>query len=186
MSRTDSGMDEPPDFETGRTLWQRCHRIEVRDDETERFLDLAALADSTLDEDDHARVAALTAGDPTALADVAAARALSARGMVTPSGLEPLIKRAIAIVQGPSEPGSIVPLRQPPPGRTILQAAAQWGSLAAAIACAGWLGFAMGSGASQSLIEPGPAAQISDDNTLSELLDPSTGFLRDFGAGQQS
>jgi hypothetical protein len=186
MSRTDSRTDEPPDFETGRTLWQRCRHIEAPDDEAEGFLDLAALADGTLDEDDHARVAALTASDRTALADVTAARALSAGGMVMPSRLEPIIERAIAIVEGPSERSSIVSLTRLPSGRAILQAVAQWGSLAAAIACAGWLGFAMGSGASQSLIEPSPATQISDDNTLSELLDPSTSFLRDFGAGQQS
>ena len=186
MSRTDSTMDKPPDFETGRALWQRCRRLEAPNDEAERFLDLAAVADGTLDEDDHARVAALIAGDPTAVADVAAARALCAGGMAAPSGLEPIIERAIAIVAAPSERSRIVPLARQASGRAVLQAVAQWGSLAAAIACAAWLGFAMGSGASQSLIEPSPATQISDDNTLPELFDPSTGFLRDFGGGQQS
>ena len=182
MSRTDSRVDEPPHFEDGRTLWQRCRRSEAPDNEAERLLDLAALADGTLDEDDHDRVAALIAGDPAALADVAAARALSAGGIALPSGLAPIIERAIAVVKRPSGYRQ-APL---PGGRAVLQAVVQWGSLAAAIACAGWLGFAMGSGASQSLIEPGPATQISDDNTLPELIDPSTGFLRDFGGGQQS
>jgi hypothetical protein len=186
MSRTDSRMGEPPDFEAGRTLWQRCGRIEAPEDEIERFLDLAALADGILDEDDHTRVLALTAGDPTALADVAAARTLSTSRMVMSGGLEPIIERAIAVVEGPSERSNVVPLTRLPSVRAILQAVAQWGSLAAAIACAGWLGFAMGSGASQSLIEPTSPTQISNDNTLSELLDPSTSFLRDFAAGQQS
>jgi anti-sigma factor RsiW len=186
MSRADSRMGEPPDFETGRTLWQRCRGIEAPEDEAERFLDLAALADGMLDEDDHARVAALTAGDPTDLADVAAARALSAGRMAVPSGLEPIIQRAIAIIERPSARSNVVPLRRLPSGRAILQAVGQWGSLAAAVACAGWLGFAMGSGASQSLIEPSSATLISNDNTLSDVLDPSTSFLRDFGAGQQS
>jgi hypothetical protein len=71
-------------------------------------------------------------------------------------------------------------------GRQILHAVAQWGSLAAAIAFASWLGFSMGSGASLTLIQPGQPNQISDDNPLPELLDPPTGFLRDLGAGQQT
>ncbi len=63
---------------------------------------------------------------------------------------------------------------------------AQWGSLAAAIAFTSWLGFAMGSGVSQTLTQPSQSNQISDENFLPELLDPSTGFLRDLGSGLQS
>ena len=65
---------------------------------------------------------------------------------------------------------------------------AQWGGLAAAIAFASWLGFAMGSGASLSFSQPGQPSQagIGDENYLPELLDPSTGFLRDLGEGQQT
>ena len=186
MSRTDSRMDEPPDFETGRTLWQRCRQIEAPADEAERFLDLAALADGTLDEDDHERVAAALAGNPIALADVAAARALSAAPIAMPPHIGPIIERAIAILETPAERGSVVSLRRPPSGRAVLHALAQWGSLAAAIACAGWLGFAMGSGASQNLSQTGEVTQISDENSLPELLDPSAGLFRDFGTGQQS
>jgi hypothetical protein len=68
---------------------------------------------------------------------------------------------------------------------------AQWGGLAAAIAFASWLGFAMGSGASQSFSQPGQpnpvqANPVGDENFLPELLDPSTGFLRDLGEGRQT
>jgi hypothetical protein len=177
-------MDEPPDFETGRTLWQRCHQIEAPADEAERFLDLAALVDGSLDEDDYERVAA--ALDPTARADVAAARALSAGPIAMPSHIGPIIERAIAILETSAERSSVVRLRRPPSGRAVLHALAQWGSLAAAIACAGWLGFAMGSEASLSWSQTGEVTQISDENSLPELLDPSAGFFRDFGTGQQS
>jgi hypothetical protein len=55
-----------------------------------------------------------------------------------------------------------------------------------AIGFASWIGFAMGSGASLTLSQPGLQKQISDENFLPELLDPSTGFLRDLGDGQQT
>jgi hypothetical protein len=54
----------------------------------------------------------------------------------------------------------------------------QWGSLAAAIALASWLGFAMGSEASRSLSRPVP---LNDASFLPELFDPGSGFLRDLG-----
>ena len=54
MSRTDSRMDEPPDFAAGRTLWQRCRHIETPDDETEReaiWAPAARLAETPAPED---------------------------------------------------------------------------------------------------------------------------------------
>jgi hypothetical protein len=68
----------------------------------------------------------------------------------------------------------------------VLQGGAQWGGLAAAIAVASWLGFAMGSGASLTLSAPGQQRQLGDESFIPELLDPSTGFLRDLGGGQQT
>ena len=56
----------------------------------------------------------------------------------------------------------------------------RWGSLAAAIAMASWLGFAMGSDTSLALSQSGAA---SDASFLPELLDPGTGFLRDLSDG---
>jgi len=55
---------------------------------------------------------------------------------------------------------------------------AQWGSLAAAMAMASWLGFAMGSGASRALSGP---VSSSETSLLPELFDPGSGFLRDLG-----
>jgi anti-sigma factor RsiW len=186
MTRIDDEMGKPASFEAGRTLWQRCCIGETAESGSERFLDLAALADGMLDDDEHDRIAALVASDPVAMADVAAARALSTGGIAMPGGLEPIIERAIAIVAPAPERSRKIAASPAPSHRHILHGVAQWGSLAAAIAFTSWLGFAMGSGVSQTLTQPSPSNQISDENFLPELLDPSTGFLRDLGSGLQS
>lgn len=185
MTQSNHKMGGPVGFETGRLIWERCRTAEITEDEAARFLDLAALADGTLTDEEHDRVAALVASDANAASDVAAARALSAGGVPLLGGLERIIERAIAVVDRTpdAKPGPISPQRS---GREVLHRLAQWGSLSAAMAFASWLGFAMGSGASLTLIQPSPTSQISDDNSLPELLDPSTGFLRDLGAGQQT
>lgn len=185
MTRANDAIEGPADFEAGRTLWQRCRKTEAPESEAERFLDLAALADGTLEDEEHDRVVARLTGDSTALSDVAAARALSVGGIAMPSGIEPIIERAVAILEPPAASNRVVALA-PSSGRAVLQIVAQWGSLAAAIAFASWLGFAMGSGASLTLIQPGQPSQIGDDSFLPELLDPATGFLRDLGTGQQT
>jgi hypothetical protein len=190
MTRTNDLMGGPADFAARRSLWQRCRTIDAPDDEAGRFLDLAAFADGTLTDDEYNRVAALVANDPIARADVAVARALSAGGIPLPGGVEHIIKRASGLAaEMPKRRRAATSSTNAGPhfaGRQILNAVAQWGSLAAAIAFAGWLGFAMGSGVSLTLIQPNQPNQISDDNPLPELLDPPTGFLRDLGAGQQT
>ncbi len=187
MSRIEDGTEGTAGFEAGRTLWQRCRTTETPDNEAERFLDLAGLADAMLDDDDeHDRVAALVGTDPVAMSDVAAGRAISAGGIAMPGGLERVIERALTIIDDAPGQGRVIPFAPQPVGRSVLQGVAQWGGLAAAIAVASWLGFAMGSGASLSLSQPGQPHQASDENFLPELLDPSTGFLRDLGEGQQT
>jgi hypothetical protein len=186
MTEIDDEMGQPASFEAGRTLWQRCRIAETVESESERFLDLAALADGILDDEEHDRIAARVAGDPVAMADVAAARALSTGGIAMPGGIEPIIKRAIVIVEPASELSRKIPVSPVPSRRHFLHGVAQWGSLAAAIAFTSWLGFAMGSSVSQTLTQPGQSTQTSDENFMPELLDPSTGFLRDFGSGLQS
>jgi hypothetical protein len=168
-------------------LWRRCRTTDMPDDDAERFLDLAGLADGLLDDDDeHDRVAALVAADAVAMSDVAAGRAISAGGIAMPGGLERIIERAVAIVD--DERSGVLRFAPQPPRRRVLQGVAQWGGLAAALAFASWLGFAMGSGASLTLIQPGHPNlnPIGDGNYLPELLDPSTGFLRDLADGQQT
>jgi anti-sigma factor RsiW len=186
MTRIDDEMGKPASFEAGRTLWQRCCIAETAESESERFLDLAALADGMLDDDEHDRIAALVASDPVVMADVAAARALSTGGIAMPGGLDPIIERAIAIVAPAPERSRKIAALPAPNHRHILHGVAQWGTLAAAIAFTSWLGFTMGSVVSQTLTQPSQSNQISDENFLPELLDPSTGFLRDLGSGLQS
>jgi hypothetical protein len=162
-----------------RRLWQRCRTIEAAEDEAARFLDLAAYADELLDIDEEERVGALLAIDPDAASDVRAARALAGAERRL-AGSERIIARACAISPDTnSVSGKVVPLA-PPQGRRPLQVFAEWGSLAAAIALAGWLGFAMGSDTSLALsVHPQP----SDTGLLPELSDPGTGLLRDLGEG---
>jgi anti-sigma factor RsiW len=153
--------------------------MDAVEDEAARFLDLAAYADGLLDIEERERVAALLAADPEAAADVrAAARAIVAAERVS-AGLERIIARASAIsLAADSVRGTVVPFG-PRPGR-LLQTLAQWGSLAAAIALAGWLGFAMGSDTSLALSNH---RQPNDTGLLPELFGPGTGLLRDLGEG---
>jgi hypothetical protein len=172
-------QSEGPNPAEDRRLWQRCRTMDAGEDETARFLDLAAYADGLLDIEEQERVAALLTADPEAAADVRAAEVL-ATAERTSVGLERIIARACAISPD-TDPvrGKVVPLasRQ---GRRLLQSFAQWGSLAAAIALAGWLGFSMGTDAS---IELSGHRLPSDTGLLPELFDPGTGLLRDLGEG---
>jgi anti-sigma factor RsiW len=186
MSGSDRETEKSEEFETGRALWRHCRAADAPADEAARFLELAAFADGLLDDEEHDRVAADVATDPVAAADVAAMRALAGAPGIPPAELEHIIARASALVDPPPpETGLVLPFRALSARRRILQGLAQWGSLAAAIVVASWLGFAMGSGASLDLTQPSQS-QVGADGLLPELLDPSTGFLRDLGEGLQT
>jgi anti-sigma factor RsiW len=173
------GPEQAPNPAEDRRLWQRCRTMDAEDDEAARFLDLAAYADGLLDIEERERVAALLAADPQAAADVRAVHALAAAES-TFAGLERIVARATAISPDTNSVSvKVVPLA-PRQGRRLLQISAQWGSLAAAIALAGWLGFAMGSDTSLALSSH---RQPSDTGLLPELFDPGTGLLRDLGEG---
>jgi len=184
MNQTDDAIDGPG-FETGRALWRRCRTTEIPEDDAERFLDLAGFADGMLDDrDEHDRVAALVAANPVAASDIAAARALTTGGVAMPGGLEPIINRAAALVDDETAQGRVIPFAVT--SHRMLHDVAQWGGLAAAIAFASWLGFAMGSGASLTMSQPIGQRPMGDESFLPELLDPSMGFLRDLGEGRQT
>jgi len=177
MSRTNEEREDLPEWSSDRTLWRRSCLTDATEDEASRFLDLAAFADGLLEPDEHDRVAALIARDPAATSDVAAARTLAGGIEELPEGLECIVARACAI--SPGEPSSRVVAFAPRPWRRrILHGLTQWGSLAAAIALASWLGFAMGSDASRTLSGPIPS---NDTSILPELFDTGSGFLRDIG-----
>jgi len=175
MNRTGGERKELADWSSDRDLWERSCRTEATEDEAAHFLDLAAFADGLLEPDEHERIAALLAADAAAADDVAAARALN--GETLPGGLERIVARACALA--PDEPETrVVAFIPPPRQRRIVHVLAQWGSLAAAIVVASWLGFAMGSDMSRTLRAPPPS---SEANFLPELFDPGSGFLRDLG-----
>jgi anti-sigma factor RsiW len=153
--------------------------MDADEDEAARFLDLAAYADGLLDIEERERVAALLTADTEVAADVRAAQALAVAERAS-AGLERIIARASAISpEADSASGKIVPFA-PRHGRRALQTFAQWGSLAAAVVLAGWLGFAMGSDTSLALSDH---RQPNDTGLFPELFDPGTGLLRDLGEG---
>ena len=163
-------------------LWQRSRTTDAPADEAARFVDLAGFADGLLDPDERERVADFLTTDPTAAADVAAAHALAGGVDERPAGFERIVARACALVPDPQFSTARVIAFAPRP-RRVLHGLAQWGSLAAAILVASWLGFSMGSDTSLALSHPGLS---SDTSVMPELFDPGTGFLRDFGENLRS
>lgn len=179
MMRTDEKPIEQPNPVADRDLWRRSRTADAPQDEASRFLDLAGFADGLLDIEEHERVAALLAADPEAAADVRAARALESADQEA-DGLGRVVARACAILPDSAPTTGLVVAFAPRRGRRLAQSLAGWGSIAAAIVVAGWLGFAMGSDASLALSGP---RQPGDAGFLPELFDPATGFLRDLGEG---
>jgi anti-sigma factor RsiW len=173
-----------------RSVWARCRAAEAVGDEeeTERFLDLAGFAEGSLDAEDHARIAEFLAAYPDAAADVAAARSI-----VPEAPSEAVIARAAALVREEAvadQGGVVVRLAQRRHERR-LPGVARWASLAAAVAVASWLGFSLGVDTSRSFsqiaVQAGvAAAPAADDGGLRDLLDPSTGFLRELTGGAQT
>ena len=179
MARAADANGERPAGLSDKALWDYCRAIDAEPDEAEQLLDLAGFAYSRLDEDEHERVAALLMADIGAAGDVAAARALAAaRHGEAPDAA---VARAAALVAAPR--GEVIPFRrpwQPHPGVSMV---ARWGSIAAAIAVASWLGFALGTDASVALSKISPS---SDDSFIGDLMDPGGGVLRSISDGLES
>jgi hypothetical protein len=182
MTSPPEHIDEPANLAADRALWRRCRTVNAPEDEHLRFLDLAAFAEGGLDPDEHDRIASLVQADPVAAFDVAAARALPGDLKEDPAAIARIIARAIALQPAVVDFGRVVPfLRRE--RQVLLRGLAQWGSLAAALAIAAWLGFTMGSDASLALIHPELTGQ---DASMIELFDPATGFLHDMPTGVQT
>jgi hypothetical protein len=157
-----------------REVWRISRSADTSLDEAEHLLDLAALADGRLDEDDTARVAALVAHDGDAAADVDAARALAGATMVA---ADPgIIARAEALVGEGRMEAVLIPFPTPQPAVRPWYRAASWSGLAAAMVLAGWVGFDLGNGLSNSPIFGHPP----DDVAAGELLDAAPLMVRDF------
>jgi anti-sigma factor RsiW len=168
---------------TDRELWQRSRAVEMVEDDTEHFLDLAGFADGLLDPDDQERVAEWLARDAAEAADVAAARTLGAADSPGDSLPEAVFVRAAALAgAGSAATDNVVRF---PPRRGIgarLPELARWGSLAAAVVLASWLGFTMGMDMSGALA----GSRNSDDGGFNELFDASTKPVRDLTGVSQA
>jgi anti-sigma factor RsiW len=173
--------DRLPHAALDQVLWQRSRDTDATEDEAERYLDLAGFADGRLDAEEEARLGELLARDPAALSDIDAARRLAAEPL--PTTPKTLFERAAALVEADAlSRGRIIAFPQRRWATPDLQRLAQWGSLAAAIVMAAWLGFALGADTSMSFTRAGQG----DNGVLNELLNPSTGFLRDLTDGAQT
>jgi anti-sigma factor RsiW len=164
-----------------RALWLRSQATDAPPDEAGHFLDLAAFAEGRLDGEDAERIAALLAADPEAASDVAAARAPLAAS-VDDAEIERVIARASSLRPAPGH-GAVLVFTRLAPRRSAVRGLAGWTSLAAALAMAGWLGFAMGSDTSLAL---GTAVQSSQPSFLHELIDPDNSVLHDLGVDLQT
>jgi anti-sigma factor RsiW len=164
-------------------LWQRSRMTDAAEDDAERILDLAGFADGRLDPDDRERVAEWLAGDPIAAGDVAAARALAAQtGKLEPTP-EPVVARASIFVDSNEQRSNVIRFPAIRHDRPTLRRIASWGSFAAAMAVASWLGFTLGMDTSLSFVQRG---QPGEDGFFSEMLDTSPGFMRDLSEGNQT
>ena len=94
-----------------------------------------------------------------------------------PGGLERIIEHAAALVGDAPEAGRVIPFA-PPAARRVVHDMAQWGGLAAAIAFASWLGFAMGSGASQSFSQPGHPNPVQANRSATKTFCPNCSTRR--------
>jgi anti-sigma factor RsiW len=151
------------------------------DASTPDALTLAAFADDRLTGSARATVEAFLVAHPEIAADVAAARqAAEMVPRIEAAALAAAIARAAALVPASTgAPGGdrgavILPFRPARPTGSPWPMAARWGVLAASLALAGWLGFALGKDAYGDL-----AALDSQGGTrlADELLDPPSGFF---------
>jgi hypothetical protein len=114
--------------------------------------------------------------------DIAAARALAAAPQ--PHADEAAIARAVALVAPVAETrGEVVPFRPRTQSVRGVFLVARWGSLAAAIVMASWLGFSLGSNASVALSQ---IHQPADESFVGDIVDPSGGVLRSISDGLDS
>jgi hypothetical protein len=175
------GGGEPRLNGAERELWRRSAGTVIAEDEAERFLDLAGFAEGRLDPDEHERLVERLARDPDSAADVAAARSLLAGELTGDVAPAPIIARACALVEEESaSTGWVIPFPRRYRPQPTLPGVARWAGLAAAMLVASWLGFDLGSSTSAAF---GPIAQPSEDSLVRDMLEPSTGFVRDLTEG---
>ena len=178
------GASEPAFGTAERELWRRGSVAEIPENEFDRFLDLSGFADGRLDPDEHDRVADHLAQDPEAAADIAAARALAQRSLTGEVAPAHVIARACALVdEKPAGTAGIIPFPRRHRPQPTFTGVARWAGLAAALVVASWLGFDLGSMTSAAF---GPGMQSPEDNLVRDMLEPSSGFVRDLTEGMRT
>jgi anti-sigma factor RsiW len=179
-------MSEPSDASAqGHELWRRW-TMTARDATARSSggascpdeLTLAAYAEDRLTGPARAAVEAFLAANPEIADDVAAARRVAATDRAPDdAALAATIARAAALVSDPARGGrgdnvlAFRPVRRP---ESAWPSAARWAALAASLALASWLGFALGGDAY------GYLAVLDRQSTTAladEVLDPPTGFF---------
>jgi hypothetical protein len=130
--------------EEERGLWRRWRAFSKAEAPAPDALTLAAYAESRLDEAAAELVENWLAAYPEALADIAAARALSREHPYRAD--DAIIARASALVA--SNSGTVVPFRRTASG---WHNALAWSSVAASLIATSLVGFALGSDAYQNL-----------------------------------
>lgn len=164
-----------------QTLWRQSLETDCADDEAQRFLDLAGFADDRLDADDRERVAEWLLQDPAAAADIAAARSFA--DFAVPPAPEAVVARARLLVPEATQQNRIVAFPVARRERPGLRGVARWGSLAAAVAIAAWLGFTLGINTGQALaLNDRPVAA----GLLNDLLDTPSNLIADPGEASQT
>jgi anti-sigma factor RsiW len=163
------------------TLWQRSVLTDAPDDDAARLLDLAGFADGTLDVDDRERVAEWLVRDAAAAADVASARSAALETLAPIP--ESVVGRAVALISGVPLTDNVVAFPAWRRRGLRLRGMAQWGSLAAAIAMAAWLGLTLGMTTSRAFVG---SQQPAAGSLLGDLLDAQTPFLGSPGEGSQT
>jgi anti-sigma factor RsiW len=179
--RGDGLNREPPIGASDAALWRRTCAIDAVEDEAESLLDLAGFADEQLDPDEQERVAACLQRDPDAAADVAAARQLATLSEPFEIVPEAVIARAARLLE--PELGAVIPFPSRDRTRFGLDGMARWGSLAAAVAVASWLGFTLGMDTSRSLA---PLSSTVGERSLQDMLDPSGSLMADLTESTQT
>jgi hypothetical protein len=178
------GAGEPGFGTAERELWRRGRAAEIAENEPERFLDLAGFADGRLDPDEHDRVAERLAHDPEAAADVAAARALAGRSLTGEVAPAHVLASACGLVSDkPAETAGIIPFPRRYRPQPTFTGVARWAGLAAALVVASWLGFDLGSMTSAAFA---PGVQSPEDSLVRDMLEPSSGFVRDLTEGMRT
>ena len=178
--RADGTSGERPPELPDRDIWRRSQEIEAPVDEAEQLLDLAALADNRLDDEEAARVSELVARDADAAGDVAAAHQLA--GATMAAAAPAVVARAASLVGEEPIEAEVIAF---PERRVVARpfySAVSWSGLAAAMLLAGWFGFSLGSGL------PGvtQTGHPTDEAAANELFDPAPPLiLRDFTESSQ-